>query len=320
MTSTSSKLELFERVDFTFKVINDYPIEATILIPRALQLRPRAKYATLVNWHGGGFVVGDRMYEGWLPPWLLDLCLLNSAILISPDYRLLPEATTAEVLSDVEDFWKWLHNSLPTLTATWNASPDTSRLACTGQSSGGYLAVQSALVFPHLTQIKLIVSMGSPLYTNFPHYRIPSPRRILGKLPPPPWKAEKIVRSYIKNLQPGAIRTSGDAVEMWEFLTCVLQQAYLPRWLGSNGRDDWEIMELLAKADEFPPIWIIQGANDSVVLPICSTGFVEGLKQSLPDVPLLLTFQPGDHAFEVKHSVDDEWVQKGFQFVGKYWP
>jgi hypothetical protein len=56
------------------------------------------------------------------------------------------------------------------------------------------------------------------------------------------------------------------------------------------------------------------------VLPICSTGFVDGLKRSLPDVPVLLTMQPGDHAFEVKHSIDDEWVQEGFEFIEKYWP
>ena len=69
MASTSSKLELFERIDLTFKSVNDHPIEATILIPKTLQSEPRASYATIVNWHGGGFVVGDRMYEGWLPPW-----------------------------------------------------------------------------------------------------------------------------------------------------------------------------------------------------------------------------------------------------------
>ena len=154
---------------------------------------------------------------------------------------------------------------MPPLTSTWNAVPDLSRLACTGQSSGGYLAVQSALVFPHLVQIALIISMGSPLYTDFPHYRIPGPRKILGRMPPPPWKAERMVRSYVKNIKPGTVRTSGDAVEMWEFLTCVLQQAYLPRWVGSKGRDDWEIMKMLAKADRFPPIWVIQGEQDSVV-------------------------------------------------------
>lgn len=47
---------------------------------------------------------------------------------------------------------------------------------------------------------------------------------------------------------------------------------------------------------------------------------MDRLKQVLPDVPVLLTLQPGDHSFEVLHTVDDEWVQKGFEFVGKYWP
>jgi hypothetical protein len=73
MTSTSisisQKLELFERIDLTFKTVNEHALQATFLIPKSLQLKPRAEYATIVNWHGGGFVVGDRMYEGWLPPW-----------------------------------------------------------------------------------------------------------------------------------------------------------------------------------------------------------------------------------------------------------
>jgi hypothetical protein len=111
----------------------------------------------------------------------------------------------------------------------------------------------------------MLIAMGSPLYTDFPHYRIPSPRKILGKLPPPPHKAERIVRSYVKAVEKGKIRTTGDVVEMWEFLTCVLQQAYVPRWLGKEGREEWEIMKLVEKAEEFPPIWVIQGEEDSVV-------------------------------------------------------
>ena len=106
--------------------------------------------------------------------------------------------------------------------------------------------------------------MGSPLYTEFPQYRIPGPRKILGKWPPPPRKAERTVRDYIKNMKPGAVRTSGDAVEMWELLTCVLQQAYLPRWLRNAGHH-WDVMKMLAETDQFPPIWVIQGEQDSVV-------------------------------------------------------
>jgi len=73
-----------------------------------------------------------------------------------------------------------------------------------------------------------------------------------------------MVRSYVKGLEKGAVRTKGDVVEMWEFLTCVLQQAYLPRWLG-RGRDDWNVMKLLEVVDEVPPIWVVQGEQDSVV-------------------------------------------------------
>jgi hypothetical protein len=183
---------------------------------------------------------------------LLDICLKNSAIFIAPDYRLLPEATATEVLDDMEDFWHWLHDTLPTLTATWNAVPDLTRLACTGQSAGGYLAVQSALLFPDLSQIKVVASMGGSLNTDIPHCRIPGPRVILGKRPPPPGKAESIIRTYLKNIKPQTVRTSGDVMEMWNLLTCVLQQAYLARWLGA-GKEDLDVMKVLQRAQSMPP-------------------------------------------------------------------
>lgn len=65
----SSKLEFFDRVDLDFKIIHGHVLQTSILIPKDLQSKPRETYPTIVNWHGGGFVVGDRLYEGWLPVW-----------------------------------------------------------------------------------------------------------------------------------------------------------------------------------------------------------------------------------------------------------
>ena len=28
----------------------------------------------------------------------------------------------------------------------------------------------------------------------------------------------------------------------------------------------------------------------------------------------------GDYGFEVRHTSEDEWVNEGFEFIGKYWP
>ncbi len=88
---------------------------------------------------------------------------------------------------------------------------------------------------------------------------------ILGKRPPPPWEAESILRDYVRGIRPGAVRTSGDPVEMWEFLTCVLQQAYLPRWLGWRKDDRLDVMKMVERVEGMPPIWLVQGEQDSVV-------------------------------------------------------
>jgi hypothetical protein len=146
-----------------------------------------------------------------------------------------------------------MQDELPTITATWSAFPDLARVACTGQSAGGYLAVQSALLFPELSNIKVVASMGGSLCTDIPQCRIPGPRMILGKRPPPPGKAESIIRAYIRGIKPQTVRTSGDVMEMWNFLTCVLQQAYLSRWLGIGGKKELDVMKVLGDAKAMPP-------------------------------------------------------------------
>jgi carboxylesterase type B len=65
----SNKFKPFNRVDLTFRTINEHPLEATILIPKSLQLEASAKHPVLVHWHGGGFIVGHRMHEEWFALW-----------------------------------------------------------------------------------------------------------------------------------------------------------------------------------------------------------------------------------------------------------
>jgi acetyl esterase/lipase len=35
--------------------------------------------------------------------------ILHSAIIISPDYRMLPEANGLDIMKDLSDFWEWVH-------------------------------------------------------------------------------------------------------------------------------------------------------------------------------------------------------------------
>ncbi|KAG6353292.1 hypothetical protein INS49_007533 [Diaporthe citri] len=50
-----------------------------------------------------------------------ELALKHNAILVSPDYRLRPEATLADIIDDIRDFWVWVEDRLPNALAS--ASP-----------------------------------------------------------------------------------------------------------------------------------------------------------------------------------------------------
>ncbi|KAI0123371.1 putative polyketide synthase [Xylariales sp. AK1849] len=315
-----SKLNSFERLDLTYATVNGQPLQATVLTPKRLQAEPPGLHPVLVHWHGGGFIVGHRMYEPWWPKWTIELALFHNAIIISPDYRLLPEATASEILEDVQSVWRWVHNVLPALSKSWHARPNLDKVACCGESVGGWLSIQSALLFPTESRIRAIISSSAPIHANIPHFTVPKPRTIMGSRPPPSRQAEGMIRSYLKHMQPGTVRAGCDPSEMWELVMCIMQQAWLPRLMSAKTDNRLDVMENLDKADKAPPMWIIHGLQDSFAPPICSTEFANKVATVRPDIPLLLTLQPGDHMFDAYMSIDEGWIRDGCKFLSKYWP
>lgn len=176
----------------------------------------------------------------------------------------MPESNGLEIMSDVVDFWTWLHNSFPSISSNWHARPDLDKVACCGESSGGYIAVQSQLMVPD-SKIKVLISSHAPLNWDIPHLKVPRPRTIMGTRPPPPRQAEGVVREYLKGIKEGSVRTGCDPGEMWEFALCVFQQAYLPRFFGVKGNPVLDVMASLNKVESLPPAWVIHGEQDTMV-------------------------------------------------------
>lgn len=246
------KFSAFSKRDIAYSSINGHDIFATVLTPTKLQDQPSAPRPVLVHWHGGGFVVGHRTYGPWWPLWsvplvrkqlrtpgvggrdqrltsahrTLELALSRSAIVISPDYRLLPEASGVDILTDVEAFWTWMQRELPLIAAreSWPAYPDLSRVVVLGESSGGYLAVQSALLCSTKINIKAVISISAPLDGSATmRTMVPGPRMVMGARPPPPRQAQTLIRDYIRHGEPGVVRTEGDPLEMWTLLLSLLR-------------------------------------------------------------------------------------------------
>lgn len=70
----------------------------------------------------------------------MDFALENEAIIVSPNYRLLPEATGEDILEDMDDFWKWLHvgGLIQSISSAGHAfiDPDLDRILMLGESAG----------------------------------------------------------------------------------------------------------------------------------------------------------------------------------------
>ncbi|KAI5460131.1 Alpha/Beta hydrolase protein [Mariannaea sp. PMI_226] len=294
MTMDDQKFKDFTRRDLVYSCVNGHDILATVLTPNTLEDQNPSLYPLLVYWHGGGFIVGHRMYGPWWPTWSLELALSQGAIIISPDYRLLPEANGTDILADVETFASWMQHELPLIAdqESWHALPDLSRVVLMGQSSGGWLAMQMALLFSSNIAIRAVVCVSSPLAASSnPAYTIPRPRSVMGAQPLPPRQSEELIRQYIRNIKPGAVRSEGDPIEMWQLLTSIFP----------------------------PPMWIIHSKQDSVVPVDCSTEFAKAVEKRHLETPVLVTLRSGDHDFNSLTRMNEPWVQEGCRFICGFW-
>lgn len=52
-------------------------------------------------------VSGTWSYPAWFANWLIPLVHRNDAIIVSPNYRLIPEHNGDDIQEDLADFWAW---------------------------------------------------------------------------------------------------------------------------------------------------------------------------------------------------------------------
>jgi len=118
------------KVTHTYKQVGELEIKADVYAPAGEGKRP------VVVWiHGGALINGHRES---VPKWLLDAARGKGWVIVSIDYRLAPETQLPEIIADLEDAFRWVHEKGPELFA---AQP--SRVAAIGGSAGGYLALTS---------------------------------------------------------------------------------------------------------------------------------------------------------------------------------
>lgn len=188
----------------------------------------------------------------------LELALKHGAVILTPDDRLRPEHELTDGIDDVRSFWKWveqhaarvLQEELPSIDL------DNSNLLIGGESAGGHLAVQSALL--GLTRLPIKV-----LFIQYP----PLDLADLFKVPDIPGDADRLpyslVEEHLASQKPGSVCTRARFGSRMDLMGAMLQAG---KFCDVEGENAWiDPMTSLQSAGNLPPILLYHSKEDEAV-------------------------------------------------------
>ncbi|KAF2489318.1 alpha/beta-hydrolase [Lophium mytilinum] len=298
----------FNRHTVIYKTVNGHAIDVQVLIPKHVQ---SGSHPLFVQFHGGCLITGTALHPDWFPPYVTSFILAHSAILIAPNHRLLPESRGADILTDLSDFWAWLQSSLPAyLTSILPAlHADFTHLLVSGDSAGGWMALQSAYMLPK-DFIKAMfltypITQALPGAGATEKYGLPIP------------DAEWLER-YLSNIKPGAVVTSAAPPARMDVCFALIEHGRMSEFLGAGA--EFDTLEALDGATWFPRTWVLHGKDDTLVSLEYSVRLAEKVEGMFPG-RLRLTVRPGEHAFDhgLCLSEEEKWLGEGLDWVAKAW-
>ncbi|KAK9374658.1 Alpha/Beta hydrolase protein [Lipomyces chichibuensis] len=306
----STKFSEFNISTTCYKRVGDHEIRTDILIPKTLS---SAIHHLIVRFHGGYLVTGSRLFADWYPSWELEYALVHSAIIVTPDYRLLPESSGADIIEDVSDFWVWLRRDFPTFLSSSGSgvNVDLEKVLVVGESAGGYLAIQSALSQPKISAAIAaypMIDLKSDFYTKL------FVKPIFGGPMLPP----NIIDEHITKCTPNQIVSSADPPDRGELAFAIVQQGRFMEFFG-NGPPALFPMEQLEHLQLVPPLFIFHGRDDTAVPFEESKAFVAKLKTRIPESKVYFSLEPGEHAFDSTATLETPWLKQGLEFITKEW-
>lgn len=339
------KLNGFDLIQTNYKSIGDHGLRTDILIP---QTEYDGARPLIVRVHGGGLVsqflslespthdrshtnsfqmMGDSLYMDWWPHWVSDLALQKNAIIISPNYRLLPEATSADIYADLDDFWTWLRApSLATLLSNHKTPTklDLDRIFVTGESAGGLLSLYLTLV--HAEEIRAASSAYPCVALNadsFSQSRANPPFGVS--------ISESMVEENFKAAVLGTAKSTITSEQSLTFMLGAVQHGYLSKFYQRDAEGAaQEVLYPMTRLEnpgfKIPRggIAVFHGRQDSVV-PLGDVElFVKRANELLKarsgeEGGVTLTVRDGEHGFDGPVRLEEVWLQDAMRKAISVW-
>ncbi|KAI3397263.1 hypothetical protein diail_11062 [Diaporthe ilicicola] len=288
------------------------PIELDVYLPSTPPSDENgSKGLPLLVWfHGGGLLQGSRDN---VAPHHLNGVTKHGYALVSADYRLCPQVSVGEVLDDVKDCLSWTATELPGKLADSGSSKgckvDTARLAVSGSSAGGYLALLAGLYAtagPGVPKVVLpIYPITDPLGAFFTN---PQPH--------PLGRVEKATLApFLDPKAPVQTHTAREKDPRASFYFYMMQEAVLAQLLHiREGDDTFIVAPQIRKRGGYLPTFVVHGDADKFVGVEQSDEVVDALRE----VGAVVEYERPkglDHLFDFKEDVELEGY---YAFLKKY--
>ncbi|KAB2572690.1 putative carboxylesterase 15 [Lasiodiplodia theobromae] len=283
--------ESFDLLSATYKTVDNVLINVDVLAPKNLTA---GLHPCIFRFHGGGFVSGSTLHPRFFPQWVLELSLIVGAIIVLPNYRLLPESNVPDMLADLDDFWIWTRNDLDSLLATASTTglrADLSRILTVGESAGGYLSVQFAMNHVHEGVRACIAECAfldaTPVNTT----------------------------AFQPHIGPPVI--ADPTLSRFNIIDTLIANGTFTDYFG-NDPDVYPIKRLEAGA-KMPPTFLIHGLDDTVVPDSHSIRFAETVRKVDPSAKVHLELQPGEHLMDIPLRLGHAWLIRGVRLILEEW-
>ncbi|KAE8336771.1 hypothetical protein BDV24DRAFT_178170 [Aspergillus arachidicola] len=293
-----SRFEAFSIISVGYKTVSGHTITVDVLYPKSLNDPSQDHILSvprlvLLRYHGGGLIAGYTQE--------------HLAIIVSPNYRLLPEASVLEVLEDVEDHWQWLHQSLPMLLqreTNGTVKADLSRIMTTGDSAGGYLSLSMGLSHPDkIRAVNAVYPMVNP---KAPYFSSGQERL-------------KFKRQEAITQQPVIVSAAADA-DRFRLMFAACQHGQLGQLFPTDPVSPY-LLERIDAGARFPRggVLILHGRDDSVAPVEESYVLRRRLAQVDPSLNFRLVVRDGEHGFDHLAKLHDVWLWDAIQDIVRSW-
>ena len=253
--------------------------------------------------------------------WVSDLALKHEAVIISPNYRLMPEALSKEIYEDVEDLWTWVHSStLANLLAVHStpAELDLDRILTAGGSAGGSLSLYLALAHPD--QIRAATASYPGVDMSVPAYTEPRNGPVWGFDVP-----ESAFEKVMSSASSGSGVSSVSGPDRLAFMIACIQHGNLGKLYQRETEGvPPEFLYPLARLEKTRKVprggvCIFQGRQDSVIPASETEKFVARAKELTSDEDVTLVVREGEHGFDLDARLDDQWVADALEKAIRVW-